>query len=75
MGLFVENNGPLSELQSKVIADLQQKIHQTANDEGETEVEPRLLENQHTTRPAGIIISLLVVALVVLVVWLIASQS
>ncbi len=76
MGLFVQQNGPRSELQTRVAGELRQKLKQTTSDEVEPkEPEPRFLENQHQTRPAGIVISLLVILGIGLVVWLIALQN
>lgn len=72
MGLFIGQDEQLrSKLQSKVAADLQQKLHQTSNNEGEPrQPEPKFLENQHETRPAGIIISLLGLVFVILIVYI-----
>jgi len=76
MGLFVRQDESRSELQSKIVADLQQKLHQTAQIEGDpSQPEPKFLENQHETRPAGIIIGLLIVVFVGLVVYMITTQK
>lgn len=78
MGLFIGQNEKRSELQSKIIAELQQKARQTSSDEGDmvdTTPEPTFLENQHETRTAGVIISLLVVVLAVVVVFIITRSS
>lgn len=75
MGLFLRQDENRSELQSKVAADLQQKLHQTAAIEDATKPEPRFLENQHETRPAGMIIGLLLVVFVGLVIYLLTMSQ
>ncbi len=65
MGLFIAQDEKRSELQSKVIAELRQKTKQSALDEGRAEHEPRYLENQHETRPAGVVIGLLLMVLLI----------
>lgn len=78
MGLFIGQNEKRSELQSKIIAELQQKARQTSSDEGDTvdtTPDPTFLENQHETRTAGVIISLLVIVLAVVVVFIITRSS
>lgn len=80
MGLFIGQNEKRSELQSKIIAELQQKTRQVGSDEGDgsetvdTTSEPTFLENQHETRTAGVIISLLVVVVIVVVVFIVARS-
>ena len=75
MGLFIGQDEKRSELQSKVIADLQQKIRQTSSFEGEPQdTDPRFLENQHETRTAGFIIGLLIIVLVVVIVFIVARN-
>lgn len=74
MGLFIGQNEKRSELQSKIIADLQQKVHQTSALEGEGEPEPKYLEDQHETRTAGIVISLLIVVFVCVVIFLVTRR-
>jgi preprotein translocase subunit SecF len=72
MGLFLRQDENRSELQSKIIADLQQKVRQTTSVDGikPDTVEPTFLENQHETRTAGVIIGLLVVVLVIVVAFI-----
>lgn len=75
MGLFIRQDENRSELQSKIIAELQEKARSKAAIEGEPkEVEPTMLENQHETRTAGVVISLLVIALVIMIIF-IATRS
>lgn len=75
MGLFIGQNEKRSELQSKIVADLQQKVRATGSVEGESkEPEPTLLENQHETRTAGVVIGLLLVVLVIVIIF-IAARS
>ena len=80
MGLFIGQNEKRSELQSKIIAELQEKARQTSNDEGDgndivdTTPEPTFLENQHETRTAGVLITLLVFIFVVVVIFIVARS-
>ena len=80
MGLFIGQNEKRSELQSKIIAELQQKARQTSKDEGDARdtvdatPESTLLENQHETRTAGVIISLLIIVLIVAVAFIVARS-
>lgn len=55
MGLFLNNKDNRSELQSRVAAELQERLKQKQALEYE-KPEPSMLENQHTTRGAGIIL-------------------
>lgn len=76
MGLFIGQNEKRSELQSKIIADLQEKIHQTSEleDIDKDPPEPTFLENQHETRTAGVVIGLLLVVLAVVIVFIVARS-
>lgn len=71
MGLFLRQDENRSELQSKIIADLQEKARTKAATEGEPgePAEPTMLENQHETRTAGVVISLLVIALIIVIIF------
>lgn len=74
MGLFLRQDENRSELQSKIIADLQEKVRGNSSLEGmHTEPEPQYLANQHETRLAGVIISILVIILIVVIIY-VASQ-
>jgi len=75
MGLFIGQNEKRSELQSKIIADLQQKARQTSSLEGLAEPEPVFLEDQHETRTAGVVIGLLLFVLGIAVVFIIARSN
>lgn len=75
MGLFLRQNDPRSELQSKIAAELQEKLRSSSEPGTETDVLPtanmddsKYLENQHQTRVPGVIISLLVLVLIIVVV-------
>lgn len=76
MGLFITGrNEERSELQSKIIADLREKARQSSLDEGDkTYDDARLLENQHETRTAGVVIGLLLVVLVVVIVFVVIQS-
>lgn len=62
MGLFLRQDDTRSELQSKLAAELQERLKQKPELESK-DVDPAFLENQHETRPAGMIIMVLVVLL------------
>lgn len=75
MGLFIGQNEKRSELQSKIIADLQEKVRQTNSLEGEPETpEPAFLDHQHETRTAGVVIGLLLIALIVAIIFIVARS-
>lgn len=77
MGLFIGQNEKRSELQSKIIAELQEKARATSKLEGEIgdisgkEPESTLLENQHETRTAGVVIGLLIIVLAVVILFIV----
>lgn len=76
MGLFIGQNEKRSELQSKIIADLQEKAQATSSDEGDyKEPESRYLENQHETRTAGVVIGLLLVVLAVVIIFVVVRSN
>lgn len=75
MGLFLRQNDPRSELQTKVAAELQRKLRESSEDSGEPDSstpldppEPAFLENQHTTSAHGAIITVMVLVLLGLVI-------
>ena len=69
MGLFLRQDGGRSELQTKLAAELQDRLKEKT-DVTHKEVDPAFLENQHETRPAGMVIMILIglvmIAIVVL---------
>ncbi|HET8689983.1 MAG TPA: hypothetical protein VFL81_00920 [Candidatus Saccharimonadales bacterium] len=71
MGLFLRDDNGRSRLQSKVQADLKERLKDRQELDIEApEVDPRYLEGSHETRPAGVVISILLVILVVVgLVW------
>ena len=68
MGLFLRQDETRSELQNKIAAGLQEKLKERANIEAK-KPEPAFLENQHETRPAGMVLIVLGVLLVVAIVF------
>ena len=58
MGLFLRQDEQRSEIQKRVATELQERLRQTAPVEP-NEHEPSMLENQHATRNAGMIIMVL----------------
>lgn len=74
MGLFLRQDENRSELQSRIATELQQKLRDKPDIEQDA-VEPRFLENQHETRTAGVVISLLIAALVITVIFVIFTSK
>lgn len=67
MGLFLRQDEQRSEVQKRVATELQERMRQSSLKE-QDKIEPAFLENQHTTRKAGVVSMLLVVALCVAVI-------
>lgn len=66
MALFVNREQQRTQLQEKLAADLKNKLNH-ANVRAE-DTPSTMLENNHQTRPAGMLIALLLVVLVIAVV-------
>lgn len=66
MALYVRRNEQRSQLQEKLAADLKGKLK--TQDIRAEEVESNLLENAHQTRPAGLVISVLLILVVITIV-------
>ena len=73
MGLFLRQNENRSELQTRIAAELQEKLRATPQLDDPDMQNAKLLENQHETRPAGMIIGLLVVVAIVLAVFVLTN--
>lgn len=73
MALFLKQDGGRSELQTKLAAELQDRLKERAAVEPK-EVDPAFLENQHETRPAGLVIMILV-GIIVIVVCVLALRA
>lgn len=67
MGLFLRQDEQRTEVQKRVATELQERLRQTSVPEPK-ETEPALLENQHTTRNAGMAIMVLLVVAFVAVI-------
>jgi hypothetical protein len=74
MALFVRQDGGQSELQTKVAADLKERLKERAI-EPQAEHEPTILENQHETKKSGIFIAILLFILLGVVIWWVAGLS
>lgn len=72
MGLFLQQNGQRSQLQEQIAAELQEKLHRQP-EPSHDEVEPRFMENQHQTRYAGILISIMVIAAIIIALFIAAN--
>lgn len=71
MALFIRKEEDQSALRTKVTADLQERMKKTARIEGDDlEKSSSALENQHTTRGIGIIITILMLIIIGLVIYL-----
>lgn len=58
MGLFLRQDGGRSELQTKLATELRDRLKEKADIEHK-KIDPAFLENQHETRPAGMVIIIL----------------
>lgn len=67
MGLFLRQDDNRSELQSKIAADLQERLKDRAQLDYE-KPDPTILEGQHQTRPAGMILIILAVVFVIVLI-------
>lgn len=74
MGLFLRQEDTRSELQSKIAAELREKLKNQQNTEYE-EPEPAFLENQHQTRPAGMILMILGFILAIAIIVFVLNMS
>jgi hypothetical protein len=67
MGLFLRQEDNRSELQTRIAAELREKLAKKQGIEHK-EPEPAFLDDQHQTRPAGMILIVLAVILVIAIV-------
>lgn len=74
MGLFLRQDVARSEMQSKIAADLKERLKDRAL-VPEVEHEPAILDGQHETRPAGLLISILLLVLLGFVIWLLLAMA
>ena len=68
MGLYLKKEDQRSQVQERVAAELQERLRTKASIEGKDH-EPTILENQHETRKAGVVIAVLVVIFCIGLVW------
>ena len=73
MGLFLRQDDQRSEVQKRVATELQERLRQSSIKAGE--VEPAFLENQHTTRNAGLLIVVLSLLVIGAVIFLVVQIS
>lgn len=74
MGLFLRQDEERSEIQSKVAAELQERLRNTPVIEPD-EVTPAMLDGSHTTRKAGMVIAVLLVLLVLAIIAMVIKLS
>jgi len=75
MGLFLKQNEQRTQLQSKVAADLAERLNKQALDGGEAKKsQPAILDNQRQTSPLAWIWILVGIAAVVGVIWVLTSR-
>lgn len=67
MGLFLRQEDNRTELQSKIAAELQERLKDRPELEHE-KPDPAILDDQHQTRPAGMILIILGAILVIVLV-------
>ena len=72
MGLFLRQNEDRSELQTRVAAGLQEKLRSTSIEPTEPP-EQQFLANQHHTRTAGVVITLLVFLLIIVAIFAVSQ--
>ena len=72
MGLFLKQNEPRSQLQSKVAADLAERMNKRALETSDTKPQPAILDNQRQTSPLAWLWILLGVAAVAGIVFIVA---
>ena len=68
MAMILRNQDTKSEVQSRVAAELQERLNQTQPIESK-EVDPAFLDNQHSTRMAGPLIVVLMIILLIAIVY------
>jgi hypothetical protein len=70
MGLFINQKNERSELQERVVAQMQERINQKNREDNPPDLSQAYdYNNQHNTRLPGVIITLLLFILVIAVVW------
>jgi hypothetical protein len=67
MGLFLKQEDNRTELQTKIAAELREKLAKQPMGDHE-QPEPAFLDNQHQTRPAGMILMILSVLVAIAIV-------
>lgn len=73
MALLVRRDEDRSQIQTKVAAELQERLRARPSIENEP-VEPAFNENQHTTRYAGIIIVALIVVTIIAILIIVSQR-
>jgi len=75
MGILFQNQDNKSELQTRLAAELREKVRKTQTSAGtQAKVEPELLADGEQTRPAGMIIAaLLLCAIVAGSIWVVLN--
>ena len=68
MGLFLRQDEGRSELQSRLAAELQERLKERPDLKAD-KPDPAFLENQHQTRPAGMVLIVLGVLLVIAIIF------
>lgn len=72
MGLFLNNKDNRSELQTRLASELNERLKQKQALEYE-KPEPAMLDNQHHTRAAGVILVLLSIVAVAVILYMVQS--
>lgn len=68
MGLMLRNQDQRSEVQTRVAAQLQERLN-SAQEIEHKEVDPAFLDNYHQTRSPGALIVILLMLLIVAIIW------
>jgi hypothetical protein len=72
MALFIRQQGPRSELQERVVAEMQDRIRKRSEEDVPAPTvgaEAYDHSDQHETRLPGVIITVLMIVLVVAIIW------
>lgn len=72
MGLFLKQNEPRTQLQSKVAADLAERLNKRALDTSDSKPQPAFLDNQRPTSPLAWVWILVGIVAVVGIIWVLS---
>jgi hypothetical protein len=74
MGLFLKQTEQRSQLQSKVAADLSERLNKRTLETNATKPQPAFLDNQRQTNPLAWVWILIVVAAIVVALYIVSHR-